>query len=93
MALARGEVNPLSVLGMRRLSFIPEHFSSIKVPTSVDIRLLDQWISYNLNSRYSIKKSVTLDSINKLSEVIEIGMEDPMELTLFSLGCPYIHKT
>jgi hypothetical protein len=25
-------------------------------------------------------------------EVIEIGIEDPRELTLLSLGCPYLHK-
>lgn len=93
MALARGEINPLGVLGMRHLSFIPGHFATIKISRFCDIKLLDQWITTNLNSRYSIKKSVTLDSNNKLSEVIEIGMEDPIELTMFSLGCPHIHKT
>jgi len=93
MALARGELNPLGVLGIRRITFIPKHFSTIKISKTCDIRLLDQWISFKLNSRYSIKKTFALDSNNKLSEVIEIGMEDPMELTMFSLGCPHIHKT
>jgi len=93
MALARGEVNPLSVLGIRQLSFIPAHFTTVKVSKLCDIKLLDQWITYNLNSRYTIKKSFALDNNNKISEVIEVGMEDPMELTMFSLGCPHIHKT
>ena len=83
MALARGEVNPLSVLGIRQLSFIPAHFTTVKVSKLCDIKLLDQWITYNLNSRYTIKKSFALDNNNKISEVIEVGMEDPMELTMF----------
>jgi hypothetical protein len=93
MALSRGEINPLSVLKLRKLSFIPNHFAriTIKVPET-DTKILDQWINYNLNSRYAIKKTFTLDSSNKMIEVLEIGMEDPKEITMFSLGCPYIHK-
>lgn len=59
----------------------------------IDIRMLDQWISHNLNSRYAIKTTFTLDDNNKLTEAKEVGMEDPKELTMFSLGCPYIHKS
>jgi hypothetical protein len=93
MALSRGEINPLSVLKLRKLSFIPNHFAriTIKFPET-DTKILDQWINYNLNSRYAIKKTFTLDSSNKMIEVLEIGMEDPKEITMFSLGCPYIHK-
>lgn len=92
MALNRGQVNPLSVLGFRKLSFIPEHFSKIKIDKSVDLKLLDQWINYNLNSRYSLVKSLVIGSDRKISEVIEIGIEDPKEITMLTLGCPYIHK-
>ena len=93
MALSRGTVNPLGVLGMRRLDFIPKHFSTLTLKNaSVDIRLLDQWIVFNLNSRYAIKTTFALDDNKKLVEAREVGMEDPKELTIFSLGCPYIHK-
>ena len=93
MALSRGEINPLSVLKLRKLSFIPNHFARITIKTpETDIKILDQWINYNLNSRYAIKKTFTLDNSNKMIEVLEIGMEDPKEITMFSLGCPYIHK-
>lgn len=92
MSLSRGTVNPLSVLKMRRLSFIPEHFTQISIKGSTDIKMLDQWINYNLNSRYAIKKTVALDDSNRVTDAIVIGMEDPAEITMLTLGCPIMHK-
>jgi hypothetical protein len=91
MSLSRGEVNPLGVLGIRKLSFIPKHFSSITVNKAADIKLIDHWINYNLNSRYALKKSLSLDQDRKMVEVIEIGVEDPKEILMLSLGCPLLH--
>jgi hypothetical protein len=92
MALNRSQVNPLSVLGQRKLSFIPEHFSRISVNKTVDAKLLDHWINYNLNSRYCIKRSLVVESQNgKLIEQLEIGLEDPKELVMLTLGCTLIH--
>lgn len=91
MALSRGEVNPLGVLKLRKLGFIPEHFTKIAVDVT-DIKLLDHWINYNLNSRYAIKRTYALDTNKKLVEVLEIGLEDPREITMLTLGCPYVHK-
>jgi PhoPQ-activated pathogenicity-related protein len=91
MSLSRQEVNPLGVLDLRKLKFIPKHFTKISVDESVDIKLLDLWISYNLNSRYAIKRRYSLDLDNRLTDVIEIGIEDPKETLMLTLGCPYIH--
>ena len=91
MALSRNEVNPLGVLKLRKLSFIPEHFAKISVELN-DIKLLDHWINYHLNSRYAIKKTFSLDANKKMVEVIEIGLEDPKEILMLTLGCPYIHR-
>jgi hypothetical protein len=92
MALSRGDVNPLSVLGLRKLNFIPEHFSRLNISNNVDIRLLDHWINYNLNSRYSLRKTLSLDQDKKMIEVIEVGLEDPKEISFLTLGCPYLHR-
>lgn len=92
MSLSRGTVNPLSVLGFRKLNFIPEHFAKIKINKTVDLKLLDHWINFNLNSRYALVKALDLDHDKKMIEVIEIGIEDPKEITMLTLGCPYIHK-
>jgi hypothetical protein len=92
MSLNRGEINPLSLLKLRRLNFIPQHFKKLQVINGVDTKLIDQWINFNLNSRYALKKTLTLDINNKIVEVLEIGIEDPREITMLSLGCPYLHN-
>lgn len=92
MSLSRGELNPLGVLKLRKLNFIPEHFKKICISHTVDIKLIDHWINYNLNSRYALKKNMTLDINNKIIDVLEIGIEDPREITMLSLGCPYLHN-
>jgi len=92
MSLNKGEVNPLSALGVRKLTFIPTHFSKISIDNYLDIKLLDHWINFNLNSRYAIRKSYILDHNKKMIEVTEIGLEDPKEITMLTLGCPYLHK-
>ena len=92
MSLNRGELNPLSVLKLRKLSFIPAHFSKLSIGTNIDINLLDHWINYNLNSRYAINKKFVVDQNKKLKEIYEIGLEDKKELTMLTLGCPYLHK-
>ena len=91
MSLSRSQINPLGVLECRKLSFIPEHFAKISIKET-DIRLLDHWIIYHLNSRYALKKTLSLDSDKKMIHVVEIGLEDPREITMLTLGCPYIHK-
>ena len=93
MSLSRQEVNPLGILGLRKLKFIPDHFTKITVDIEIyaNIKLLDRWINYNLNSRYAIKRGYSLDSDNRLTDVIEIGIEDPKEMLMFTLGCPHIH--
>jgi hypothetical protein len=79
-------------LGFRKLSFIPEHFSKISIDHKFDIKLVEHWIEYNLNSRYAIQVGYSLDHNRKMITVINIGMEDPKELTMLTLGCQYLHK-
>ena len=91
MALTKGSVNALNVIGARRLSFIPDHFA--KMIIGANANLVDQWVYQNLNSRYAIVKSLKLDDNNKMVEVQELGVEDPKELTMLSLTCPHLEKT
>ena len=91
MALLRGRINPLNVLGLRRLSHIPPHFAKITVKNVDKIDVIDNWIYKRLDSRYCIRKTYILGHDKKLTESIEIGVEDPKELSILSLGCPYLH--
>lgn len=92
MALNRGSVNALNVLGFRKLSFIPNHFAKLSIDHKLDIKAIEHWIEFNLNSRYSIKENYGLDRNRKIISIVEIGIEDPKELTMLSLGCNYLHK-
>jgi hypothetical protein len=92
MSLSRGTINPLSALNLRKVGFCPEHFTKITVSKNVSIKLLERWIEYNLNSRYAVQEKFIVDSNNKITLMYEIGLEDPKEITMLSLGCSYIHK-
>ncbi len=90
MALARGKINPLNVVGFRRLKHIPPHFARMTTKNVMNIDFLDNWIYHNLESRYCVKLSYIVDQNKKLVEVCEIGIEEPKELSMLSLSCPYL---
>ena len=89
MGIYKNDVNPLNVLGMRRLKRIPPNFTKFQVKSFVDMRELDRWIYLNLNSRYCVKKSTAVVD-NKLTTIIEVGIEDAKEVSMMSLACPYL---
>lgn len=90
MSLRTQEINALSVLNSRKLNFLPAHFNTILIHKNIDIKNLDRWINFNLNSRYAIKFAYLLNNEKKISYSIIIGFEDSKELTMFSLSCPYL---
>lgn len=92
MALNRGEINALNVFGVRKLSFIPNHFSRITVSSGVNKHALMHWIEVNLNSRYAVVSKFVLDSNKKIGVQTEIGLEDPKEITMMTLGCHLLYK-
>jgi hypothetical protein len=92
MTLIRGTVNPLNVAGVRKLSYIPQHFVKMYLKNVGEMDNIEEWIYTNLNSRFCIKRTHKLDTNNKIAEVCEIGIEDPKELTMLGLGCPHLHK-
>jgi len=92
MSLNRGKVNALGLLGLRKLSFIPEHFTILTIEHRFNVKDIEHWIDYNLNGRYAIVEGNGLDQNRKLKVTTEIGMEDPKELTMLAIGCNNLHK-
>jgi hypothetical protein len=94
MALVRNKVNPLNVLGVRKLKHLPPNFAKITLSFEYihKIKDIDRWIYANLDSRYCIRNIQTVGNDNKLVMVTEVGMEDPKELTFLSLSCPYLNN-
>jgi hypothetical protein len=90
MSLAKGTVNPLNVLGQRKLSYFPKHFARMSIKADSD--KISSWVYSNLNSRYAIKRTLRISEDNRMVETQEIGFEDASELTMFSLACPYLNQ-
>lgn len=87
MALKSGKVNPLNVLGLRKVSFPAHHFVYTKLPNPRPGALakIDNWINQNLNGRYYIGNSIDLID-NNIVYVANIGFEIEKELSFFSLA-------
>ena len=92
MSLMRGKANPLNFLGMRKLERMPPNFTKFTIAEMVDSKMVDRWIYQFLDQRYCIRKTTALDSQGKMATRIEVGFEDPRELTMFTLSCPYLQK-
>lgn len=92
MALKNGTLNPLNVLGFRTLNRIPKHFQSAYVDVSCDELTLKRWIFANLNGRFSVVSELNISDANFMTEAIKIGFEEPKELTMFMLTCPYLEN-
>ena len=82
MSLPEGKFNRLNLLGFRKLFFIPEHFQFVELPSTIKVDLVDAWIYENLDGRYSLLKQVDNKYI--------VGFENPTDVTMFCLSCPYI---
>jgi hypothetical protein len=89
MALKNGKVNPLNVLGLRRVDFPAHHFvyTLISKYTPQYTAKLDTWINQNLNGRYYIGQSIDLLD-NTIVFVTKVGFENEKELSFFKLACP-----
>lgn len=88
------EINPLDVLKKRRLSFMPAHFSKLKISeTDYFDSNLENWIFNKLKGRFAISKIPAVDQDNKLKVSMFVGFENQKELTFFMLACPYIRRT
>lgn len=98
MSILQEKINPLNLIGQRKLNYMPVHFTVFKLPVqrvigiNSQIEIINRWVYQNLNSRYCIRKKYDLNSERILTEFWEIGFEDPRELTMLCLGCPHINQ-
>lgn len=90
------DLNPLNVLGIRKLNFLPVHFSIIK---SQDLGIMhtflddvESWIVNKLSGRYCLVNTPLLNSNENLEDTAVIGFEEAKEMTYFLLSCPYIRR-
>lgn len=94
MAIKNGKPNPLNYFEMRRVLFAPPHFTYITLPiyNPRKIKIINEWIIENLNSRYYIGQGIILDNDNTIVYNTRIGFESEKEITFLAIACPYINK-
>lgn len=94
MALKNGKPNPLNYFDLRRVEFAAPHFkyTTIEKYSPHLARQLDSWIKHNLNNRYYIGQSITLDHTNTIIYTTKIGFESEKELSFFTIACPHLQQ-
>jgi hypothetical protein len=92
MALKTGKPNALNYFGLRRVEFACPHFkyTTIEKYNPSIIKNIDAWIKKNLNNRYYVGQSITLDNTNTIVYVTRIGFESEKELSFFTIACPHL---
>jgi hypothetical protein len=90
------ELNPLDVLGIRKIGFLPLHFSTIRARdiglNTVFLDEIENWITDRLSGRYCIVNTPMIGHNDVLEDVTVLGFEEPKEITYFLLSCPFIRR-
>lgn len=86
------KANRLNFFGVRKANSSPPHFEYITIPLHYNLeRSMDKWIHDNLKGRYYIGRTLKINPIDRsISEVLNIGFEEPKELSYFTLACPHL---
>lgn len=87
------DINPIQLLRKREMSFLPAHFSTIKIDRFILDENMEKWIKTRLKGRYCITQKPMISDDNKVKIFDIIGFEDQKELTFFMLACPFFRRT
>ena len=87
------ELNPLDVLGLRKMERIPPHFFKTELREGeIFNHELEDWIKLRLKGRYSLRQIPSVDKDGKLKTPTYVGFEEEKELTYFMLACPNLRR-
>jgi hypothetical protein len=83
--------NPLNVFEVRQVKSAPPHFEYVNLPMKYNLEeSLIKWIKQNLKNRFYTGKNISLDSDNKLVQVLTVGFEETKDMSYFMLACPHL---
>lgn len=89
--LKYGEINPLNVMGLRRMDHCPPHFEKVFFNSRVQDKKIIDWIYENLSSRFWYGDLYR--TINNLNEIYKcVAFEEPSEASLFLLSLDSINS-
>ena len=80
-------VNMLDWHNARLLSYIPPHFTSLKMVDDDDRLAQFKWLEENTRGRFGIEHVVDIEPKNRFvtETKLRIGFEDPSEATMYAL--------
>ena len=85
------KLNPLNVFEVRQVKSAPPHFEYVNLPMKYNLEeSLVKWIRQHLKHRFYAGKNVSLDSENKLVQVLTVGFEETKDMSYFMLACPHL---
>lgn len=88
------EINALDVLNRRKVNYIPDHFSKMKInDNEANVVEAEFWIKNKLKGRYFLLKAPSISHDGKLKNSTVVGFEYHKELTYFMLACPHLRRT
>lgn len=91
--LKHGEVNPLSVHGLRRLDWCPPHFTRVTIPGTPSEKIITDWLYENLAGRFYVGVADQLNgAVNRASysRSTVVAFEISSEASYFSLFLPQL---
>jgi hypothetical protein len=91
--MSKKSINPLNIHKVRRAVFCPPYFESMTLPSRVGggrSASINSWIHTNLSGRYFLGAAITVDDNSSIVTVQYVAFENPSELSLFMLSCPYL---
>jgi len=88
------QVNPLNYFNCRQFTKKPHglEFLKLNYDWNDNEELLEKWILENLKGRFYIGKHLDVDVNGKIQSMILVGFENPKELSIFNLSCPFIKR-
>jgi hypothetical protein len=90
--LKYGEVNPLNVLGLRRLEHCPPHFKKVVISLRVEEKRITDWVYENLSGRFW-SGDVAQEVDGRTHKFFCLAFEKPSESSFFALHLDKINIT
>jgi hypothetical protein len=83
--------NHLNIYNVRQPNTAPSYFEYIYIPLQYNLKeTISRWILNNLKGRFYVSNSLMYTNNKKIEECLQIGFEDPKELSYFTLACPHL---
>ena len=90
--LKHGEVNPLSVFGLRQMEHCPPHFARVPFNLATTDKNITDWIWENLEGRFWFGEEYYINDSGKVEFTNCVGFEIPGEASMFALCLDQINS-